>query len=271
MPNKKAPDYPKYSFEESLRLANAVLSLGGAAHSDEVAKALGRKTSGSFRILISSGVKHELVNYADWVVSLNPLYKRTTEGSTQEKTPDLQHFFLAPRIYKEVAERYGYDKTIAELIPIMRELGVEEEFVNRVARNFHLGAAYVGLNSQKSFTNNSDEKPKSIGEAPKPELGQLNFNKISQVPRNEEQQGTQTDSSTQENKHMTPVTEQSTSENQPITLVGQNPLSVQTLTIQMHLPNRRLAELVVPAEIYGKDLVIIRKYIEALQELVINQ
>lgn len=290
MSARNIKDYPKYPFEQCLHLADIVYQLGDGVHSEKVAIALGRKPSGSFRLLIGSAVKHKLVIYSNWVIYLSPNFKAFLAADGVRREELLQECFLVPHLYREVSERCGFQASIETLVPVMLEQGVDAEQAGVIARNFRDGAAYVGLNASMAsghgvdkgqinpttestsaaendnridFDKESDAKP-----ATSDSLEDLSSLKGSSV---EFSSTTPQNYTPQESKEMTDTAEKGAVENQPTTLVEKNSSEVETLNIQMHLPNRRMAQLIVPTEIYSKDLVIIRKYIEALEELIPNK
>lgn len=290
MSARNIKDYPKYPFEQCLHLADLVYQLGDGVHSEKVAIALRRKPSGSFRLLIGSAVKHKLVIYSNWVIYLSPNFKAFLAADGVKREEVLQECFLAPHLYREVSERCGFQASIETLVPVMLEQGVDAEQAGIIARNFRDGAAYVGLSASMASSHGTDKGQVNSTTEPSPAPdndNRIDFDKesddkpaisdsledtTSSNPRSAEVSSTTSQNHiSQESKEMTDTAEQSTVENQPTTLVGKNSPEVETLNIQMHLPNRRLAQLIVPTEIYSKDLVIIRKYIEALEELISNK
>ncbi len=141
-------DYPRASFKNGQEIAYAVDYIGGSSTIESCAEKMGKKVSGAFNALISSGVKHGLVSMKKEILTTTDLFQILKLAYNKaEKTETLRKSFLHPPLYKKIYERYkGKDLPISMLDKILiREFEVEEAHASRVAGYFIEGAKSVEL------------------------------------------------------------------------------------------------------------------------------
>lgn len=150
----KILNYPRASFGKCLELADAADSLGGSCDSETCAESLDRKVSGSFRAIIASAQKFDLINYEKGTISVSDTYSLIKHAySDEEKLDTLREAFLKPEVFSDLYERFVGNKLPIEMLEkiLIREYDVEEREASRISKYFVDGLKEFGLLDEKDF------------------------------------------------------------------------------------------------------------------------
>jgi len=142
-------DYPSAAFKSCLQIAEAVDDLGGACSIETCAERLDKQsTSGGFRMIISSAVKHGLITNNRGSLTVTSDYRLLKHAyNDQEKINLLQELFLRPEVFRNLHQRFtGKSLPVSMLDKIMiREMGVDDKTASRVSGYFVKGLKDVDL------------------------------------------------------------------------------------------------------------------------------
>jgi hypothetical protein len=144
----KLIEYPSSSFSKAMELADAVDYLGGTCSIQSSADKLNKKVSGGFGMLISSALKHGLINRKREELSITELYREIKLSYTpEEKLSFLRQSFLAPVLYNKIYEKFkGKELPIPMLSKLLvREYSVDADAGSRIAGYFVEGLKYLDL------------------------------------------------------------------------------------------------------------------------------
>lgn len=228
-------DFPRYAFLSAIPVAAAALELGGEALYGDVANKMGRKMGGGYRYLVTSAVQHGLISYSNWTISVTELYREIdSAGNQKHKSNLLKQAFLFVPLYSRILSEWGVKEDLESLGSFLRnELGVDSEAAKVVSRNYVEGAKSVGLTEPSDSYNAPAERVVTY------------VRKI------------------QERKKQLDLGSE-WAEKQPEKLDVPK-ASTEVRIIQILLPNRRLAELKIPADLTQRDLQILTLQLEVLK------
>ena len=131
-----------------MELANAVDYLGGSCTIADCAHQLKKKISGGFGVLISSAIKHDLIQRKGDRLSVSELYKKIKFSYNLVEKIDCQRVsFLHPVLYRKVYDRFkGKELPLAMLDKLLiREFQVEEKVSEKIAGFFVEGLKRLHL------------------------------------------------------------------------------------------------------------------------------
>jgi hypothetical protein len=164
MPKKN--DYPKSSFEKSLKLAEAVHALGGSCSSETAGTKLGLSgTSGGFSTLVGGAVKYNLIKVEKSILHTTELFKQIQLSyNDSEKIANLRLAFLTPETFKQLYEKLnGKELPISILDKILiKEYGVDEASASKVSKYFVSGTKLVKLLDDKNILLTIDENTPEV-------------------------------------------------------------------------------------------------------------
>lgn len=144
----KIVDYPLFPFHKAMELANAVDYLGGSCSIADCAHQLKKKISGGFGVLISSAIKHDLIQRKGDRLSVSELYKKIKFSYNPAEKIDCQRIsFLHPVLYRKVYDRFkGKELPLAMLDKLLiREFQVDEKVSDKIAGYFVEGLKRLQL------------------------------------------------------------------------------------------------------------------------------
>lgn len=144
----KIVDYPLFPFHKAMELVNAVDYLGGSCTIADCAHQLKKKISGGFGVLISSAIKHDLIQRKGDRLSVSELYKKIKFSYNPAEKIDCQRVsFLHPVLYRKVYDRFkGKELPLAMLDKLLiREFQVEEKVSEKIAGFFVEGLKRLHL------------------------------------------------------------------------------------------------------------------------------
>lgn len=156
-------DYPHGSFKSALEIATAVDYLGGSCSLASCAEHLNKKIGGSFKSIISSSIKHGLINSKKDILNTTELFRLYKLAyDDQEKLETLRKAFFLPNLYKKIYDRFkGKELPIAMLDKLLiREFGVEESYASRISGYFIDGSKNLKiLENGRLIENANSEEP----------------------------------------------------------------------------------------------------------------
>ncbi|MBE7171375.1 MAG: hypothetical protein INR73_12340 [Williamsia sp.] len=144
----KIVDYPLFSFSRVLELANTVDYLGGSCTIADCAHQLKKKVSGGFGVLVSSGIKHDLIQRKGDRLSVSELYKKIKFSyNPSEKIEAQRVSFLHPVLYRKIYDRFkGKELPLPMLDKLLiREFQVDEKVSAKIAGYFVEGLKRLQL------------------------------------------------------------------------------------------------------------------------------
>lgn len=256
----KLLDYPRASFKMSLELARAVESLGGKCTPESAAQKMGKKVTGTFKGQIGAAVKFGLITSGGGQLAVTALQKSIKLAyDDKEKNDILKGAFLTPVVFRDLANRFDGNSLPVEMLGklLAREFGVDSVAATTVANYFIDGAKAVGLldgsgiiryNADALDESNSDDRDviHTREVAPLEVLPSAEINRYDAGRRRENEDEIHT--------HYTPVEVPNDDRRK----------------IQIPLPQKRMAELIVPDEMTIKDLEVIRMQLEVLRVFIEN-
>jgi hypothetical protein len=256
----KLLDYPRSSFKASLELAKAVESLGGKCSLEMAAQKLGKKVTGSFKATVGAAAKFGLLVSAGGNVSVTPLQKSIKLAyNEEEKTQILRGAFLTPAVFRELVERFDGEALPTEMLGklLAREFGVEAATATTVANYFIDGAKMVGVLDGAGIVRQSPSESTSADNEDEEVIHTREVVPIEVLPATESHKNEPSrrrDDNEEEHTHFTSVE------------VTNN----ERRKIQIPLPQKRMAELIVPDEMSLKDLEVIKMQLEVLRVFIEN-
>jgi len=248
----KLIDYPLASFSNSLELAEAVNYMGGKCTYETCAHKMGRQVSGSFKTIIGAAVKYNLVNSGKGNLVITDLFKNIKHSYNQEeKRKYYLEAFLHPSLFQHIYEKFSGKELPIKMLDkvLIREYQVEESNASRVVKYFVEGAKFIEV---------LDDEGK---------LRDPNNNQVADPEGYQE-------SSIQSTNKKQDIAELNDEDNYRINKKfgqGQDSYSYnnnEQRRIQIPLPQKRMAELIIPAEITEKDLKIIEMQLEVLKVFI---
>ncbi|GAB2857627.1 hypothetical protein [Hymenobacter ruber] len=241
--------YPRASFHASFELAEAVYSLGGRSDIEVCAQKMGKKVTGAFSAIVGAASKFNLVSVSKGTLITSSLFRDIQLAYTDPQKLALKaEAFLSPPVFKGIAEKFGgmilpQSAVLSKML--IKEFEVDDAIASTVANYFVDGAKSVGLfdgegklRSIQSTQQESETMAVEVFDAPNESLPQNN--KLS-------------------NRHI------SDAEYTPVEVANND-----RRKIQIPLPQKRMAELIVPDEMTIKDLDIIRMQLEVLRVFIEN-
>jgi len=164
-------NYPLASFQKAFALADAVDALGGSCSVESCAEKMQRKISGGFMVIISSAQKFNLIGFEKGIITISEDYKLIKHSYTNsERIAFLRKAFLSPQVFSILYERFKGRNLPVEMLDkiLIREFGVEENTVGRIAGYFLEGLKTYGLlNGNRLADDDVQEKAIPIEEAVK--------------------------------------------------------------------------------------------------------
>ena len=144
----KLIDYPRTSYTGAWELAEIVDDTGGKCAIETAARKLDRKVSGSFKAIIGSAVKFNLITSKRELLSTTTLFKRIKHAyDKQEELVFHREAFLSPPLFTQICRKFRSRELPVQMLDVMliREFGVEEINAAGVAKAFVDGCRMVGL------------------------------------------------------------------------------------------------------------------------------
>ncbi|HMK19593.1 MAG TPA: hypothetical protein VK492_15430 [Chitinophagaceae bacterium] len=142
-------DYPRKSFLDALKFAEAVDYLGGNTLVTTVADRLNMSaTGGSFHALAGATLKHALIEKSKEYLKITSLFKKIKLAyNEEEKLQALRESFLMPPVYSKIYEKFKNKEFPTQMLDkiLIRELNVQEDIASRVANYFIKGTTYCAL------------------------------------------------------------------------------------------------------------------------------
>lgn len=257
----KLINYPRASFQASYELAEAVQSLGGKSDLEVCAQKMGKKVSGGFQAIAGAAGKFGLITASKGSLITTPLFKEIQLAYTEEEARSLKlSAFLLPPVFRGLAEKFnGMSLPLAVLDKMLiKEFEVDDSIASTVAKYFSDGGKALGLldaegkvklpTSTATNTGQEDDDADVIHTREVAPLEVL-------AP---EERGLYNRRQADLDNHATAYT--------PHVEVP----SDDRRKIQIPLPQKRMAELIVPDEMTIKDLEVIRMQLEVLRVFIEN-
>jgi hypothetical protein len=258
----KLIDYPRASFKACIELAKAVESLGGKCSIDSAAQKLGKKVTGSFKSTIGAAGKFGLLISAGGNLTVTPLQKSIKLAyNEEEKNSILREAFLGPTVFRDLAQRFDGNTLPIEMLGklLAREFGVDAATATTVANYFIDGAKSVGLldgTGTVRLNNSEPEKATTTDEEVIHTREVVPIEVISSSDVSSRYEGGNKRRNESEDTHTSFTSVEITNN--------------ERRKIQIPLPQKRMAELIVPDEMTLKDLEIIKAQLEVLKVWVEN-
>ncbi|WP_460610855.1 hypothetical protein [Hymenobacter terrigena] len=256
----KLLDYPRASFKMSLELAKAVESLGGKCTPESAAQKMGKKVTGTFKGQIGAAVKFGLITSGGGQLAVTPLHKSIKLAyDDKEKNEILKGAFLTPTVFRDLANRFDGNSLPVEMLGklLAREFGVDSVAATTVANYFIDGAKSVGLLDGSGVIRQNAAAPADENSDDEDVIHTREVAPLEVLPPSESNRyepNRRRDNGEEMHTHYTPVEVPSDDRRK----------------IQIPLPQKRMAELIVPDEMTIKDLDIIRMQLEVLRVFIEN-
>lgn len=158
-------NYPLASFQKAFSLADAVDTLGGSCSVESCAEKMQRKISGGFMVIISSAQKFNLIGFEKGIITISEDYKLIKHSYTNsERIAFLRKAFLSPQVFSILYERFKGRNLPVEMLDkiLIREFGVEENTVGRIAGYFLEGLKTYGLLNGNQLTDGNEEAEPAV-------------------------------------------------------------------------------------------------------------
>ena len=256
----KILNYPRASFQASYELATAVDSLGGKSDVEVAAKQQGKKVTGSFQATIGSAVKFNLLTTAKGNLATTRLFKDIKLAYTEEEKRALQlDAFLAPPVFRRLAEKFNGMALPAAVLDkmLIKEFEVEEAIAQTVVKHFTEAAKSLGLIDGDGKVRLPQQISSQDSESQEEEIIETKQSQPLEVIE---------EHSSFNGRRL----EQRQLLHEPHTYAPIEVSTEEKRKIQIPLPQKRVAELVIPAELTLKDLEIIKMQIEVLRVYIEN-
>lgn len=182
----KIVEYPLASFDKVKQLADAVDYLGGSCTIRDCAEHMKKKVSGGFGILVSSGIKHDLLVRRSDRLFTSDLYKKIKLAYNAAETLDYQRMaFFHPVLYKKISDRFRNKELPLAMLDklLIREFQVEENVSQKIAGFFVDGVKSLQLlkdgklvNPDLPSSHYTEDNPPSLP-AEENHQSEINFNK----------------------------------------------------------------------------------------------
>lgn len=260
--SRNNPTPPRFPLKTSVEIADAIDKLGGYSNTKDLATFLKRKPSGALRESVSSAVKYGLIGYATSSGSgleTTDLYRRIkNSNSEQEKISVLREAFFLPPIFREIMADEAIQFNSEMLTAKIRSLGVDSSKVSILTNTFLSSAIYVGLIEESGESKVQGQLFDKLRVAPIPSKQSITTQAHIEVE----------DKKTIEDTVDNGKDDIMTTQTAPLEKALLE--SVEPWKIQIRLPNRRVADLILPAELTSKDYEIIRAQLEVLRLYIEN-
>ncbi len=164
----KIVEYPLAPFDKVFKLAESVDYLGGSCTIQDCAASMKKKVTGGFGILISSGIKHDLVIRRRDRLLLSEQFNRIKFSyDNAEKIENQRISFFHPALYQKIRERFHDKELPVTMLPklLIREFQVEPEVSEKIAGFFLDGVKQLHLLQDGKLLGNlkaANEQPFSI-------------------------------------------------------------------------------------------------------------
>jgi hypothetical protein len=249
-------NYPRASFAASYDLAAATYALGGKSDIEVVASSMGKKVTGSFQALFGAAVKFGLVSVSKGAIITTPLFKSIQLAYTDDEAKALKtEAFLSAPVFRGLAEKFDgmvipSNAVLSKML--IKEYEVDDSIAPTVVNYFLDGAKALGI-----LDSEGKIRLPNKGEGNNPE------NESEEVPveivhNSFEEERTQ-------NAHSLTSNRIAESTYVPFDI----PINDRR-RIQIPLPQKRMAELIVPDEMTLKDFDIIKAQLEVLRIFIEN-
>jgi hypothetical protein len=256
----KLINYPRASFQAAYELAEAVQSLGGKSDLEVCAQKMGKKVSGGFQAIAGSAGKFGLITAAKGSLITTPLFKEIQLAYTEEESKALKlGAFLLPPVFKGLAEKFdGMPLPLAVLDKMLiKEFEVDDSIASTVAKYFSDGGKALGLIDAE-------------GKVRLPTSQAVNTSQEDDADVIHTREVAPLEVLPPEDRSMY-NRRQNDLDNHPTAYTPHVEVpSDDRRKIQIPLPQKRMAELIVPDEMTIKDLEVIRMQLEVLRVFIEN-